>query len=81
MRRNASGLITASREVYESRVLVTLLLLLGYARILIIDDDKQIRNAKRMLFKRFDHEVVETSNGTIGMDIYGEIPKILCSPH
>ena len=44
------------------------------ARILIIDDDAQVREMLREMLERVGHEVVEASDGTAGMRLFREKP-------
>ena len=47
------------------------------ARILVIDDDDEIRQLICRLLKRVGHEVVEASNGRIGLEMQRENPAEL----
>lgn len=47
------------------------------AKILIIDDDEQIRTFMRKILQLAGHEVVEAGNGKIGMQIYTTNPAEL----
>ena len=47
------------------------------ARILIIDDDKDLRVALRMMLEQGGHRVVEAENGADGVHIYSQNPTDL----
>ena len=47
------------------------------ARILVIDDDPQVRNLMRQILERNSHEVIEACNGIEGIAIYEENPTDL----
>src|SRR5690349_14924753 len=40
------------------------------SRILIIDDDEQIRSLLRQMLERAGHEIIDASNGVEGMHIF-----------
>ena len=40
------------------------------ARILVIDDDPQLRSLLRRCFERRNHEVIEASDGNMGLEVY-----------
>jgi len=42
------------------------------ARILVIDDDELIRSLLRMTLEGAGHEVLEASNGRLGLELYRE---------
>ncbi len=44
------------------------------ARILVIDDDVQVREMLREMLERVGHEVVEASDGTSGVKLFRENP-------
>jgi len=46
-------------------------------RILIVDDDLQIRRALRFLLEREGYEVLEAGDGKQGMNLYGQDPTDL----
>ena len=45
------------------------------ARILVIDDDAQIRSTLRSVLEHAEHEVVEAQNGMVGINLYGKEPS------
>ncbi len=44
------------------------------ARILVIDDDGQVRTLLRMILEREGHEVVEAPDGNVGIELYRKEP-------
>lgn len=44
------------------------------ARILIIDDDDQVRTLLRMILEREGHEVIEAPDGEVGVELYRKEP-------
>ncbi|MBD3287986.1 response regulator [candidate division KSB1 bacterium] len=49
----------------------------GVAKILIIDDEKQIRTVMRKLLEKEGHSVIEAENGAEGIDAYCRQPADL----
>ena len=47
------------------------------AHILVIDDDSSIRTLLRRVLESAGHEVMEASNGRIGLDVQREAPADL----
>jgi YesN/AraC family two-component response regulator len=47
------------------------------AKILIIDDEEQVRTFIRKILQLSGHEVIEASNGKIGMKLYAANPTDL----
>jgi DNA-binding NtrC family response regulator len=47
------------------------------ARILVIDDDIQVREMLREMLERVGHEVVDASDGTEGMKVFRKSPTDL----
>jgi CheY-like chemotaxis protein len=45
------------------------------ARILVIDDDAQIRETLRIILEHAQHEVVEAQNGRVGINLYRKEPS------
>ena len=44
------------------------------ARILVIDDDRQVRTLLRMILEREGHEVIEAPDGKVGIELYRNEP-------
>ncbi len=42
------------------------------ARFLIIDDEKMVRSTLRKVLEKFNHEVLEATNGKEGLKVYGD---------
>ncbi len=40
------------------------------ARILVIDDDAEIRHLTRRILEKVEHEVLEAPNGKVGIELY-----------
>jgi DNA-binding response OmpR family regulator len=47
------------------------------ARILVMDDEVQIRTMLRQLLERSGYDVVDAPNGKVGMELHGEEPADL----
>ena len=47
------------------------------ARILLIDDDEQVRSMIRAMLERIGHEVVEAPDGVVGVEKFRESPTDL----
>jgi CheY-like chemotaxis protein len=47
------------------------------AKILLIDDDEQVRLTLRTMLERIGHDVVEASDGQVGVDKFRESPADL----
>jgi two-component system, response regulator, stage 0 sporulation protein F len=48
------------------------------ARILVIDDDAEIRHLIRRILEKEDHEVLDAPNGKIGVELYEQkVPDVI----
>ena len=47
------------------------------ARILVIDDDNQVRTMLRLTLEYAGYEIVDAPNGQVGIDLYRESPTDL----
>lgn len=47
------------------------------ARILVIDDDSQVRTMLRLTLEYAGHEIVDAPNGQVGIDLYRDNPTDL----
>lgn len=47
------------------------------AKILIIDDEEQVRSFMRKILQLSGHEVIEASNGKMGLKLYSDNPADL----
>jgi len=47
------------------------------ARILVIDDDEQVRLMIRAMLERIGHQVVEAPDGVVGLQIFHDCPADL----